>query len=510
MRALEHAINLPPPPLGTIPAAMPYPAPALLDKLAALLGPKGFTRASADLAPWLSDWRGRYHGRAAALLAPASRDEAVEIVRLCAAAGAALVPQGGNTSMVGGATPDASGEAMIVSTRRMNRIRALDPAAGLAVCEAGVILADLQAAALAAGRRFPLTLGARGSATIGGLVSTNAGGTQVLRFGPMRALVQGIEAVLPDGSLFEGLTALKKDNRGYDLRQLLIGAEGTLGIVTAATLTLVPAIGERAVAWAGLDSAGAAMKLLRHLEATLGDAIESFELVPKSALDLVLAHIPGARAPLAAPAPWNVLVEAVAPMAAPGPERKLYEGLRSALEIGIVCDAAIAASEAQAEAFWRLRDSISEAEKKDGPAAKHDLSVAVDDMAEFMTAAAAAVEARFAGTRVNAFGHLGDGNVHFNVRAPEGAGADWVGSAGEEVSAFVHDLVTAAGGSISAEHGIGQMKRAELARLGDPARLGAMRAIKQALDPKGIMNPGKLVPAFTFAQESLAQKGVRP
>ncbi|HYN47041.1 MAG TPA: FAD-binding oxidoreductase [Allosphingosinicella sp.] len=473
---------------------MPYPPQALLDKLAGLLGPKGFTREAAEMAPWLDDWRGRYHGAAAAMLSPASREETAEIVRLCADAGVALVPQGGNTSMVGGATPDASGEALIVSTRRMNAIRSLDPAAGLAICEAGVILADLHERALAVGRRFPLTLGAKGSATIGGLVSTNAGGTQVLRFGPMRALVLGIEAVLPDGALFEGLAALKKDNRGYDLRQLLIGAEGTLGIVTAATLKLVPAVGERVVAWAGLATPEAAMKLLRHLEATLSEAIESFELVPKSALDLVLAHIPGARPPLAEAAPWNVLVEAVAPMAAPGPERKLYEGLRSALEIGIVTDAAIAASEGQAEAFWRLRDSISEAEKKDGPAAKHDISVAPDIMAGFMTGAAAAVEARFAGTRVNAFGHLGDGNVHFNVRAPESAGPGWTESAGEEVSAFVHDLVTAAGGSISAEHGIGQMKRAEFARLGDPARLGALRAIKRALDPKGVMNPGKLVP----------------
>jgi len=481
---------------------MPYPAPPLLDKLASLLGPKGFTRDPADMAPWLSDWRGRYHGAAAAMLSPASREETAAIVRLCADAGAALVPQGGNTSMVGGATPDASGEALIVSMRRMNRIRALDPEAGLAICEAGVILADLQGAALAAGRRFPLTLGARGSATIGGLVSTNAGGTQVLRFGPMRALVQGIEAVLPDGALFEGLTALKKDNRGYDLKQLLIGAEGTLGIVTAATLTLVPAIGERAVAWAGLGSAPAAMALLRHLEARMGDSIESFEMVPKSALDLVLAHIPGARPPLAQPAPWNVLVEAVSPVSAPGPEPALSEGLHSALESGIVTDAVIAASEAQAEAFWRLRDSISEAEKKDGPAAKHDISVAVDDMAGFMIAASAAVEERFSGTRVNAFGHLGDGNVHFNVRAPEGAGAHWVESVGEEVSAFVHDLVTAAGGSISAEHGIGQMRLHELARLSDPARLGALRAIKRALDPNNIMNPGKLVP--------LAHKGVRP
>jgi FAD/FMN-containing dehydrogenase len=310
----------------------------------------------------------------------------------------------------------------------------------------------------------------------------------------MRSLVLGIEAVLPDGSLFEGLTALKKDNRGYDLRQLLIGAEGTLGIVTAASLKLVPAIGERAVAWVGLDSAEAALRLLRHLEATMGDAIESFELVPRSAVDLVLAYIPGTRPPLAAATPWNALIEVVSPMSAPSPEPLLYEGLRSALETGIVADAVIAASEAQAEEFWRLRDSISESEKRDGPAAKHDISVAVETMPAFMTEAAGIVEARFPGTRVNAFGHLGDGNVHFNVRAPAGAAPAWVEDEGPGVSALVHDLVTQAGGSISAEHGIGQMKLAELARLGEPARLGAMRAIKRALDPGNIMNPGKLVP----------------
>jgi FAD/FMN-containing dehydrogenase len=488
---------------------MAYPLPALLDKLADLLGPKGFTRDAGEMAPRLSDWRGRYRGAAAALLSPATAGEVARIVRACARAGVPLVPQGGNTSMVGGATPDGSGQSLLVSTRRLNRIRGLDAGAGIAVCEAGVILADLQAAALAKGRRFPLTLGARGSATVGGLVSTNAGGTQVLRFGPMRSLVLGLEAVLPDGSLFEGLTALKKDNRGYDLRQLLIGAEGTLGIVTAASLKLVPAVGERAVAWIGVESGLAAMKLLRHLEAILGDAIESFELVPKSALDLVLAHVPGTRPPLARPTPWNVLVEAVAPMAAPGPEPLLYEGLHSALGIGLIADAAIAASEAQAEAFWRLRDSISEAEKKDGPAAKHDISVAVEDMAGFMAEAAAAVEARFPGTSVNAFGHLGDGNVHFNVRAPAGAGPDWLEGEGEAISRHVHDLVTAAGGSISAEHGIGQMKISELARLSDPARLQAMRAIKRALDPKNVMNPGKLVPPLDPDQESLAQKSVR-
>lgn len=466
----------------------------LADKLRLLLGPKGFSTDPDELAPRLTDWRDRYHGRAAALLSPASAGEVAAVVALCAGAGAPLVPQGGNTSMVGGATPDASGDAFLLSTRRLNRIRDLDAGAGIAVCEAGVILADLHEAALAVGRRFPLTLGARGSATIGGLVSTNAGGTQVLRFGPMRSLVLGVEAVLPDGSLFEGLTALKKDNRGYDLRQLLIGAEGTLGIVTAASLRLVPAIGERAVAWVGLADAAGAMRLLRHLEATMAEAIESFELVPRSAVDLVLAHIPGTRPPLAELAAWNVLIEAVAPMSAPGPEPLLYEGLRSALETGIAADARIAASEAQAEELWRLRDSISEAEKRDGPAAKHDISVAVEAMTGFMTEAAAAVETRFPGTRVNAFGHLGDGNVHFNVRAPAGAPPAWVEEEGQAVSRYVHDLVTEAGGSISAEHGIGQMKLGELARLGEPARLNAMRAIKQALDPLGIMNPGKLVP----------------
>jgi FAD/FMN-containing dehydrogenase len=479
---------------------------ALLDALAGLLGPKGFTRDPAEMAPWLTDWRDRYHGAAAAMLSPATAREVAALVARCAEAGVPLVPQGGNTGMCGGATPDASGGALLLSMRRMNRIRVIDATAGIAVCEAGVILAHLQEAALAIGRRFPLTLGAKGSATIGGLVSTNAGGTQVLRFGTMRALVLGIEAVLPDGSLFEGLQALKKDNRGYDLKQLLIGAEGTLGVVTAASLRLVPAIGERSVAWAGVESPAAAQDLLRHLEATLGDSVESFEIVPAHVLALVLASIPGTRAPLAQAAPWNVLVEAVSPMAAPGPERLLYEGLRSALEMGLVSDAVIAPSEAQAEGFWRLRDSIAEAEKHDGPSAKHDISVAVADMPAFLASAGEAIENRFPGTRVIGFGHLGDGNIHFNVQAPPGAGAAWVDQAqGQAVTAYVHDLVTQAGGSISAEHGIGQSKRGELARLGDPARLGAMRAIKSGLDPKNIMNPGKLVPPADPGEESLAQ-----
>lgn len=478
------------------------PTIQLLERLAARLGPKGFTADEAEMGPWLEDWRKRYRGVAAAMLSPANTDEVVEIVRACAEEGVAIVPQGGNTSMVAGATPGAGGGALLLSMRRMNRIRSLSAEADVAVCEAGVILSSLHEAAAQADRRFPLSLGAKGSATIGGLVSTNAGGTQVLRFGTMRGLVQGIEAVLADGSRFDGLAPLKKDNRGYDLRHLLIGAEGTLGVVTAVSLKLVPAIGARTVAWVGLAAPEQALGLLRRLAAAMPEAVESFELVPRAALELVLAHVPGTRAPLAGTHRWHVLIEATAPKGAPSPEEKLEELLGDALREGLAEDAVLAANEAQAESFWRIRDSISEAEQKDGPAAKHDISVEIALMPRFMTEAAAAVEARFPGTSVIAFGHLGDGNVHFNVRAPAGGGPEWLDEEGAAVTAFVHDLVTAAGGSISAEHGIGQMRLAELARLGGPARLGAMRAIKAALDPKGIMNPGKLVP--------LAEDRLRP
>ena len=477
---------------GRTMAANP-PHNQLLERLSHLLGPKGFTSDPADLAPWLEDWRKRYKGAAAAMLSPAATDEVVEIVRLCGDARVPLVPQGGNSSMVAGATPSADGTAFLLSMRRMNRLRSISAAGSSAVCEAGMILSNLHDAAAAVGRRFPLSLGAKGSATIGGLVSTNAGGTQVLRFGTMRSLVQGLEAVLPDGSLFSSLAPLKKDNRGYDIKQLLIGAEGTLGIVTAANLKLVEAIGSRSVAWIGLASPAKALELLRFLDNALGEAVESFELVPNVAHDLVLMHVAGTRAPLSGPHHWHVLVEVTAPMVAPSPEKALGRALMAALETEVIEDASIAASEAQAEDFWRIRESISEAEQKDGPAAKHDISVEIAAMPDFMVQAAAAVEGRFAGTRVIAFGHLGDGNVHFNVRAPRGA-ARWLEEQAPQVTSFVHDLVMTAGGSISAEHGIGQMRLSELARLGDPARLGAMRAIKRALDPHGIMNPGKLVP----------------
>ena len=465
----------------------------LIDQLRERLGPKAVITDADALAPWLSDWRGRYHGASPAIVAPADTAETAAAMAMAAAAGVPLVPQGGNTSMVGGATPPADGSALILSTRRMNRLRTLDAAAGTVIAEAGVILSDLHDAAAAAGWRFPLSLAAKGSATIGGLVSTNAGGTQVLRFGTMRALVAGLEAVLPDGSVYHGLSALKKDNRGYDLRHLLIGAEGTLGIVTAATLTLVPAAADRAVAWAGVADPQTALDLLRRLEAETGDAIESFEILPAESLAAVLRHIPGTRAPLVGEHAWHVLIEVVGKTA--GSARPLIEPLLvGAIEAGLIEDAVIATSEAQAEAFWKLRESISEAERASGPAVQHDISVPVAAMPRFMVEAAAAAERAFPGTHASAFGHLGDGNVHFHVRAGEGAGGDWVANQGPAISDFVYDLVDAAGGSLSAEHGIGQMKRKSFGRLTEPSRIAALRAIKSALDPHGLLNPGKLLP----------------
>jgi FAD/FMN-containing dehydrogenase len=481
---------------------MPYPRPsaALLARLSARLGPAGFSADPADLAPWLTDWRRRLTGSAAALVSPADADEAAFVVTAAAAEGIAIVPQGGNSSMVAGATPvgiGADGEAcaLLVSMRRMRRIRSVSAADNAVVAEAGVVLADLHDAVAAAGRRFPLSLAAKGNATVGGLVSTNAGGTQVLRFGPMRALVLGLEAVLPDGTMFRGLAPLRKDNRGYDLKQLLIGGEGTLGLITAATLRLVPAIGARAVAWIGLRSAGEALTLLRLLEDELGEAVESFELVPAEGLALVLRHIPDMRAPLGEACEWNVLVEAVSSAHAEPIATRLESALAGAIERGLAQDAVIAASESQADALWKLRESLSEAEARDGMAAKHDIAVAVADMPSFMASAAVAVAERFPGARPIAFGHLGDGNVHFNVRAPAGGdGKAWFAVTAADVSRFVHGLVTEAGGSMSAEHGIGRLKRRDFLELVDPAKLAAMRAIKHALDPAGTMNPGALLP----------------
>ena len=455
-------------------------------------GPSSAVTDPTDLEPWLSDWRGRFHGRADAILSPKSTEETAAIVAMASQLDVPLVPQGGNTSMVGGATPPEDGSALILSLRRMNALRSIDADSGRAVAEAGMILANLHDAAAKVGRRFPLTLGARGSCTIGGLISTNAGGTQVLRFGTMRSLVAGVEAVLPDGTIHSGLSGLKKDNRGYNLDQLLIGAEGTLGIITAASLKLVPAVVARTVAWTGLSSPQAALKLLRFLEART-DQVEGFELVPADSLALVLKHVPGTRPPLSGEHRWHVLIEATSGEGEPDPHDRIEILLAEALQARLIDDATIASTEAQAEAFWKIRDAISEAERAEGPTLAHDISVAVEAMPDFMIGAAQALEAAFPGVIASGFGHLGDGNVHFHVRGGSRAADGWYEKEGPGISRMVHDLVTAAGGSISAEHGIGQMKRDEFARLAPPGRIKALLAIQHAIDPNGIMNPGKLI-----------------
>ena len=463
-----------------------------LDALSGSLPHTAIVRDADAIAAWLTDWRGRWTGVSPVLLQPSTTLEVAAIVRAAEAHGVGLVPQGGNSSMVGGATPPQDGSAVLLSLRRMNRIRHI--ATDHAIVEAGVILDTLHHAAEAAGSRFPLDLGARGSATAGGLASTNAGGVQVLRFGTMRAQVTGMEAVLSGGQVHDSLGGLKKDNRGISLDHLLISAEGTLGVITALRLRLIAGQVRRAVAWVGLSGPDQALALLRRMEAAT-DRIEAFELVPASNLSQVLRHIPMTRAPLAQPSPWNVLIEAVVPLETlEAPEDLLERLLGEAASAGLLDDAVIAHSGEQSEALWKLRHSISEAERAGGSAAQHDISLPIDRVPSFLTEDARAIERRFPGTEASGYGHLGDGNVHFHVRAPAGVGRDWADSdAGKAVSAFVHDLVTAAGGSISAEHGIGQLKKDELARLSSPARMQTLRAVKRAMDPHGIFNPGKLV-----------------
>ena len=467
-----------------------------LSELRELLGPKGFSDDRDMMAPWLTDWRGRYTGCAAALVSPANTQEVAAVVKIAAKHRLPIVPQGGNSGMVAGATPDGSGEQIILSLRRMNAVQAVDPDSGLVRCEAGVILQNLHEAVAAKGRRFPLTLGGKGSATVGGLISTNAGGTQVLRHGTMRQLVAGIEAVLPDGSVYDGMAPLKKDNRGYDLKHLLIGGEGTIGIVTRAVLATVPALIDRCVVWAGADSPEQAYQLLLFMQARGRERLEGFEILPQRALGAVVKHIEGTRPPLETQHRWHTLMELV--QDDPGqsaPAELATKLLEEAIGQGLLENATIAASEAQADAFWKIRDSIAEAERAEGPALQHDISVPVPDMARFIETESPVIEARWPGTKTVAFGHLGDGNIHFHVKAPSDIpAADWYAGDGKVITAHVYERVRDYAGSLSAEHGIGQAKIDEFARLAEPARLAALRAIKQAFDPLGIMNPGKLVP----------------
>ncbi len=459
----------------------------------AAAGSRGWTDDPERIAPHLVDWRGRKRGAAALMLMPATAAELAAIVRIAAAHRIALVPQGGNTSLCGGSVPEADGGAVLVSLLRMNRIRSVSAADDSLVAEAGVILQAVHDAADRAGRMFPLSLGAKGSATVGGLVSTNAGGVQVLRYGTMRALVLGIEAVLPSGEVLDQLSALRKDNTGYDIKQLLIGAEGTLGFVTAAALRLVPQPAATATAFVGLRSPDAALALLGRLRVATGDRLDSFELMPRVGIELVLAHIPGTRDPFGQAHDWYVLAETTSARAGEALDALLTEALGAAAEAGEIDDAVVAASKAQRTALWAIREGIPEAERLDGPSVKHDVSVPVAQMPAFMAVATEAVEAGWPGARVLAFGHLGDGNVHFNARPPAGESYAAFSQNGPSITARVNDLTVVFGGSISAEHGIGTLKQSELQRLGNPAKLAAMRAVKLALDPLGIMNPGKVL-----------------
>jgi FAD/FMN-containing dehydrogenase len=460
--------------------------------LAELLGPVAVQTAPEDMAPFLTDHRGLYRGAAAAVVLPRDTAQVAQLLGWCNTHRVPVVPQGGNTGYCGGATPDGSGRAIVLAMRRMNRIRSVDPLNFALVAEAGCTLAAVQAAARDAARHFPLSLGSEGTCQIGGNLATNAGGTAVLRHGTARDLTLGVEAVLADGSVFSQLAPLRKDNTGYDLRNLLIGSEGTLGVITAACLKLYPAPRHRATAWVGIPSPAAAIELLARLRTASADALCTLELVPAVALQLVLRHVPAARDPGVRESPWYLLVE-VSDSGNADPGEPLRDALGAALAAGLVTDAALAPGEAQRDAFWRLRESVPEAQRLAGGSLKHDISVPVASIPAFIEQGAALCARLAPEGYLVAYGHAGDGNLHFNLN--QRAGTDRAAFFAREAALrrAVHDLVASFGGSFSAEHGIGQLKVDELRRYAQPAELAAMHRIKQALDPHGILNPGKVL-----------------
>jgi len=461
----------------------------VFDKLKAIVGPKGYSEDPAEIAPHLEEWRSKYKGRSPLLLKPGSTPEVAAVVALCNLTGTAVVPQGGNTGLVGGQIPFDN--EILVSLSRLNRIRAIDAKDASIIVEAGVVLATARTAADEHNLMLAASLASVGSSTIGGLVSTNAGGVNVLRYGMMREQVLGLEVVLADGRVLDLLRTLRKDNTGYDLKQLFIGAEGTLGIVTAAALKLFPKPAEQATAFAAVADVPSAVALLGRLQEHTNGLVNAFELISRNGLNLVLAHIPGTSDPLSAPSPWYVLCEA---SGAPGIAAVFQGALESALEDGLVSDVAIASSEAQRAALWKLREAMSEAQKIEGPSLKHDVSVPVSAAAEFIRAGIAAVAAVMPSARPVPFGHLGDGNLHFNFQMARGEDMAAYLARWDEIQRIVHDVVHGFGGSFSAEHGVGVMKRGDLKRYKSPAEVDLMRTLKRTLDPKNILNPGKLVP----------------
>ncbi len=474
--------------------AKPVP-PEVIERLKAAVGPAGTLDDPADIAPYCKSFRDDWEGRVPLVLRPQSTAEVASIVRICAEAGVGIVPQGGNTGLTGGSQPHADMSEIIVSTSRMNRVRATDTVNDTITVEAGVVLKEIQNAADRIDRLFPLSLGAEGSCQIGGNISTNAGGVSVLRYGNTRYVVLGLEVVLPTGEIWNGLRGLVKDNAGYDLKQLFIGAEGTLGIVTAAVLRLFPKPSASETAWIGIDSPAAGVALLGHVRSRLGDTVSAFELIGRPIIDLLLAGVPGHEDPMAEVHPWYVLMD-VTSQGQPGSlHAPLADALGAALEDGLVRDALIAASGTQAARLWKMRESLVEAQQAAGGSIAHDVSVPVSRIPEFIERADAAVDAACPGIRRCAFGHVGDGNIHYNPIKP----VEWDRARFREqrprINRIVHDIIADLSGSISAEHGVGRSRLAELEHYKAGIELDMMRRLKHALDPRGIMNPDKILRA---------------
>lgn len=472
---------------------------SFVDQLRAIVGERGLITGEADKHPYLTDWRENYLGQALAIVRPASTDEVSRVVRLCAAEKVSIVPQGGNTGMSGGATPREDAREIVLSLTRMNRILEVDEVGYTMTVEAGVVLKTIQDKAAEHDRLFPLSLGAEGSCTIGGNLSTNAGGVQVLHYGNARQLVLGLEVVLPSGEIWNGMRALKKDNTGYDLRDLYLGAEGTLGIITRAILKLWPKPKDHATSWSAVPSPQAAVELLSAAYAASEDNVTSCELMGRFGIDLVLQHIPGTSDPLAGKHDWYVLME----WASTRPHReganqqalreKMEAYLGEAMEKGLVLDAVVAQTEAQSRALWTLRENHTEASKREGPSIKFDISVAVSKIPHFMSEGLAAMRKALPDCRPLPFGHVGDGNLHFNCQAPAGWSKPQFMAHEHAISSAIYDLVVSYGGSISAEHGIGRIKLDELAHYRSKTELEIMRTLKRALDPQNLMNPGKVI-----------------
>jgi FAD/FMN-containing dehydrogenase len=447
----------------------------------------------ADAEGFLLDWRGRYRGRAIAVVQPGSTDEVATLVAWCARHRVPLVPQGGNTGLTGGSVPDDSGTAVLLSLARMNRVRSIDPINNTITAEAGVVLANLQSAARDANRLFPLSLAAEGSCTIGGNLSTNAGGTAVLRYGNARELCLGLEVVTPAGEIWNGLRGLRKDNTGYDLRDLFIGAEGTLGVITAATMKLYPLPAAQVTAIAAVASPDHALRLLELAQRLLGPALTGFEMMSDFCLDLVARHFPDCPKPFADVHPYYVLLESSDPESETHATERFGSLMEAAFEADVVADAVVAQSIAQSRRFWMLRENISEAQAAEGRNIKHDISVPISSIGRFVESTNARIAQAFPGARMVVFGHLGDGNLHYNVSPAVGQSEDDFLALQPRMHELVHDAVAAANGSISAEHGIGLLRRDEMVRYKSPVELELMRTIKRAIDPAGIMNPGKVL-----------------